>query len=101
MRLKVVSVLAALAALGSLAPFAQGGAIRYAGRQLHKGSIAAVQKTSDATGTAKGSVEDAGKATRAALKDGTATFKQDAAAAPGTAVRQTKAAAGKLWAAIW
>ena len=101
MRFKVVAVLAALAALSWCAPFAQAGAIRYAGRHLHKGSIAAVQKTSDATETAKGSVEDAGKATRAMLKDGTTTFRKDAAAAPGAAVRQTKAAAGKFWAAMW
>jgi len=101
MRLKVVSVLAALAALAWCAPFAQAGAIRYAGRQLHKGSMTAVQKTSDATEIAKGSMEDAGKATGAALKDGTSTLKKDATAAPSATVRQTKSAARKLWSAIW
>jgi len=101
MRLKVVSVLAAAIALAWTAQFAQAGAIRYAGKELHKGSIAAVQKASDATGSAAGGVEDAGKATRAALKNGRVTLGKDAASAPGTAVRGTKAAASKVWKAVW
>ena len=101
MRSKVVSVLAAMIALAWSAQFAHAGAIRYAGRELHKGSITAVQKTSDATGTAKGTVEDAGKATGAALKDGTVTVKRDAASASAAAVRETKAAVSKFRNAVW
>ena len=101
MRLKVVSVLAAIIAVAWAAQFAQAGAIRYAGRELHKGSIAAVQKTSDATGTVAGGVGDVGKATRAALKNGRVTLGKDAASGPGMAVRGTKAAASKVWKAVW
>ena len=101
MRLAIVSVLAAMIALVWLVPLAQAGAIRYAGKELQKGSVAAVQKTSDASGTAAGSVVDAGKATSAALKDGAATLGKDVVSAPGAAVRGTKAAASKIWNAVW
>ena len=101
MRLGIVTVLAAMIALACFVPPAQAGAIRYARKELHKGSVAAVQKTSDATGTAAGSVEDAGKATTAVLKDGAETFGKNVASAPGTAVRGTKAAASKIWNAVW
>ena len=101
MRLGIVTVLAAMIALPCFVPLAQAGAIRYARKELHKGSVAAVQKTSDATGTAAGSVEDAGKATSAVLEDGAATFGKGVASAPGAAVRGTKAAASKIWNAVW
>ena len=101
MRLGLVSVLAAIITLVWFVPLAQAGAIRYAGKELQKGSVAAVQKTSDATGIAAGSVEDAGKATSAALKDGAATFGKDVVSAPGAAVRGTKTAASKIWNAVW
>ena len=101
MRLRIVSVLAAMIALAWFVPLAQAGALRYAAKQIQKGSVAAVQKTSDATGTAAGSVDDAGKATGAALKDGAATFGEDVVSAPGAAVRGTKSAASKIWNAVW
>jgi hypothetical protein len=68
---------------------------------LHQGSIAAVQKTSDAAGTASGSVENAGKTARAALKNGTGALRKRAGDAPGMAVQKTKAAASKIWNAVW
>jgi len=46
-------------------------------------------------------VEDAGKATGAALKDGTVTLKRDAASAPANAVRETKTDVSKFWNAVW
>jgi hypothetical protein len=101
MRLRIVSVLANMIVLAWFVPLAQAGAIRYAGKELQKGSVAAVQKTSDATGTAAGSVEDAGKETGTALKDGVATFGKSAVSAPGAAVRGTKSAASKIWNAVW
>jgi hypothetical protein len=88
-------------ALVCFVPLAQAGAIRHAGKELQKGSVTAVQKASDATGIAAGSVEDAGKATSAALKDGAATLGKDVISAPGAAVRGTKTAASKIWNAVW
>jgi len=101
MPLRVVSVLAAMIALAWFAPLAQAGAIRYAGKELEKGSVAAVQKTSDATGAAAGSVEDAGKATGTALKEGAVSFGKGVVSAPSAAVRGTKSAASKIWNAVW
>jgi hypothetical protein len=101
MRVRVISVSAAIIALAWSVPFAHGGAIRSAAKALHQGSIAAVQKTSDAAGTASASVESAGKTARAALKNGTGALRKRAAAAPGMAVQGTKAAASKIWNAVW
>ena len=101
MRFRIVSLLPAVIALAWSVQFAQAGAIRYAGKQLHKGSIAAIQKTSDATGAAAGSVEDAGKATGTALKGGAATLRKGVVSGPGNAVRGTKAAVSRIWNAVW
>ena len=101
MRFRNISVLAALIALAAFVPSAQGGAIRFAGKELHKGSTAAVQKTSDATGAAMGSVEDAGKAARTTLENGTSVVRTNVVSAPDAAVKGTKAAAGKIWKALW
>jgi len=101
MRLRIVSLLAAMMALGWSVQFAQAGAIRYAGQQIHKGTIAAVQKTSDATGTAVGSVEDASKATGTAIKGGAATLRKGIVSAPGDSIQGTKAAATRIWRAVW
>jgi len=101
MRLRIVSVLAAVMALAWFVQFAQAGAIRYAGKQIHKGTIAAVQKTSDATDTAAGSIEDASKATGTAIKGGATTLRKSIVSAPGDAVQGTKSAAGRIWRAVW
>jgi hypothetical protein len=101
MRFGIVSILPAVIALAWPVQFAQAGAIRYAGKQLHKGSIAAVQMTSDAAGTAAGGVEDASKTAGAVVKDGAVTLGKGLVSAPGAAVRGTKAAASKAWNAVW
>jgi hypothetical protein len=101
MRFRSISVLAAVFALIPFVPSARAGAIRSAAKQLHKGSITAVQMTSDATGTAVGSVEDAGRTARTALKNGTSAARADVVSAPGAAVRGTKTAASKIWKAVW
>lgn len=101
MRLRIVSVLATLICLTWSVQCARAGVIRTAGEEIGKGSVAAAQMTADAAGTAAGSVEDAGKATGAALKDGAANFGKGVVSAPGAAVRGTKAAAGKVWKAVW
>jgi len=101
MRLRIVSFFPAMIALAWSVQFVQAGAIRYAGKQLNKGSIAAIQKTSDATGAAAGSVEDASKATGTALRGGAATLRKGVVSAPGNTIRGTKAAASKIWNAVW
>ena len=101
MRLKVFAILGASIALAWSVQSAHAGALRFAAKQLHKGSVAAVQKTSDAKGTAVANVEDAGKTARAAVKNGTALVRTDVASAPGAAVRGTQAAASRIWKAVW
>ena len=101
MRVRIISVSAAIIALAWSVPFAHAGAIRYAAKALHQGSVAAVEKTSDAAGTASAGVENAGKTAGAALKNGTVALRKGAASAPGTAVQETKTAASKFWKALW
>jgi hypothetical protein len=101
MRLRIVSISAAIVALAWSVQSAQAGAIRYAGEKVGKGSIVVAQKTADATGTAAGGVGDAGKATGAALKNSTVALGKGAASAPGMAVQGTKAAARKIWKVVW
>ena len=101
MRFRTLSILAAIIALAAVVQSARAGAIRFAAKQLHKGSITAIQKTSDAKGTAVGSVEDAGRTAHTALKSGTSVARADVASAPGAAIRGTKTAAGKIWKAVW
>lgn len=101
MQARIISVFAATIALAWSVQSAQAGAIRYTASELHKGSIAAVQKTSDAAGAVAGSVASAGKTGRAALKNGTAALRKDAASAPGQAAQATKSATGRIWKAIW
>ena len=45
--------------------------------------------------------EDAGRATRAALKNGTGVVRTDVVSAPGAAGRGTQAAASRIWKALW
>jgi len=101
LRFRTLSILAAIIAMAAFVQSAHAGAIRFAAKQLHKGSITAVQKTSDATGTAVGSVEDASRTARTALKNGTSVARNDVVSAPGAAVRETKTAASKIWSAVW
>jgi hypothetical protein len=101
MRFGSLSILAAIIAVAAFVQSAHAGAIRLAAKQLHRGSITAVQKTSDAAGTAIGSVEDAGRTARTALKNETGVARNDVVSAPGAAVRETKTAASKIWKAVW
>jgi hypothetical protein len=100
-QLRIVWVLAAIIALAWSVQFAHAGAIRYAAKALHQGCIAAVEKTPDAAGTASGTVKNATKAARAAMKNGTGTLRKTAAAAPAMAFQETKASASRLWKAVW
>jgi short subunit dehydrogenase-like uncharacterized protein len=101
MRPKVFAILGAGIALAWSVQTVRAGAIRFAAKQLHKGSITAVQRTSDAKGTAVANIENARKTTRTAVKNGTAVVRTDVASAPGAAVKETKTAAGRLRKAVW
>ncbi len=101
MRQKIVFVLGTAIALMWFVQMAQAGAIRYAGEQVGKGSAAVAQMTADAAGTAAADVQDAGKASGSALKTGATAAGKGVASAPATAVHGTRAAASKVWQAVW
>jgi hypothetical protein len=101
MRLRMVSVAAAIVALGWSVQCARAGAIRFAGEEVSKGSVAVAQVTADAAGAAAEGIGDAGKATGPVLKDGAVAVEKGAVSAPGVAARGTKAAASKVWKAVW
>ncbi len=97
----------------------QAGVIRAAGDGISKGSAAvahtttdaagaavdgvanAAQATGDAAGSAAESVASAGKTTGSAIGTGAVAVGKGAAATPGLAYRGTKAAARKVWKAVW
>lgn len=101
MHFRSLSLLAAIIALAAFVQSAHAGAIRYAAKKLRKGSISAIQKTSDAKGTAVGNVKDAGRTARVALKNESGLVRTDVVSAPGAAIRQTKTAVGTIWKAVW
>jgi len=101
MRLRLFSISAAVIALAWSVQYARAGVVRFAGEQVGKGSVAVAQVTADAAGTAAGGVADAGKATGPVLKDGAVALGKGAVSAPVVAVRGTKAAASKIWKAVW
>ena len=101
MRLRGLSILAAIIALAACVQGANAGAIRFAAKKLHKGSITAVHKTSEAKATAVGNVGDAARTARAAVRNETGVVRTNVVSAPGTALRETKTAVGMVWKAVW
>ena len=108
MRTKIFVILLSALALSWATPDAHAGAIRYAGKQIGNGSASVVQTTADAAGTAAGGVQTVGTATGSAVKTGAVDVKngalavgKGAAATPGLAARGAKAAAKRIWKAIW
>jgi len=108
MKLRMLAILLATVGFFWVAQDAHAGAIRYAGKQLGKGTVAVAQTTSDAAESAGGSVATAGKATGGALKTGTVAVGKGAKATPGlvaqgtTSIAKATASVAKgLAKAIW
>lgn len=108
MRLRVLVILLATVAFFWVAQDARAGAIRYAGKQIGKGTVAVAQTTSDAAQAAGGGVATAGKATGGALKTGAVAVGKGAKATPGviaqgtaSVAKGTASAAQRLAKAIW
>ena len=101
MRIRGLSIPAVIIALAACVQDANAGAIRFAAKKLHKGSITAIQKTSEAKATAVGNVGDAARTARTALRNETGAVRTEAVSAPGAAVSSTKTAVGMIWKAVW
>jgi hypothetical protein len=85
----MLAILVATVGFFWLAQDARAGAIRYAGKQLGKGTVAVAQTTSNAAQAAGGGVATAGKATGGALKTGTVAVGKGAKATPGLVAQGT------------
>ena len=101
MRLRLVSISAAIIALAWTVQDARAGVVRFTGEEVGKGSVAVAQKTADAAGAAAEGVGDAGKATGPVVKDGAVAVGKGAVSAPVVAVHGTKAAVSKIWKVVW
>jgi len=101
MRLRIVVILLSTLALSWVAQDAQAGAIRYTGKKIGKGSVIVAHTTADAAQTTVGGAATVGKATGGVIKTGAIAVGKGAAAAPGMAVRGTKAVAKGIAKAIW
>ena len=80
---------------------AQAGAIRYAGKQIGRGTVAVAQTTADAAQATGSGVAMAGKATGGVVKTGAAAVGNGTKATPGLVARGTKAVGKGIAKAIW
>jgi hypothetical protein len=126
MKLRVWLLILSAFLLASMAPVAKAGIIRYAGKELYKGSVkaghaaeaggadvaggaAAVgEATKDGAQAAAGDASKVGasagsviKSGLDAAKDGVVDLGKGAAQVPAVAANGTKAAAKGLWHVIW
>jgi hypothetical protein len=108
MRLRLLAVLAVALATAAMTPQAQAGAIRYAGKQVAKGTTAVASAAASGGSTVAGGVETAGKSTgnfvvkgADATADGATAVGKGVISAPGVVAHGTKAASKAVWKAIW
>lgn len=101
MRLRILAVLFGALVLSWAVQDAQAGAIRYAGKQIGKGTVAVAQTTADVAGAAGSGVATVGKATGGAAKTGVVAVGSGAKATPGLVARGTKAVGKGIAKAIW
>ena len=108
MNMKVFVILFAAAVLLLFTPQAQAGAIRYAGRQIAKGTTAVTSAAASGGATVAGGVAAAGKTTggviakgAGATAEGTVAVGHGVVAAPGAVAHATKVAGKAIWKALW
>jgi hypothetical protein len=101
MRFRILAVFLGALILFWAAQDAQAGAIRYAGKQIGKGTVVVAQTTADAAQTAGSGVATAGKATGGVVKTGAVAVGSGAKAAPGLVARGAKGLGKGIAKAIW
>ena len=101
MRLRILAVLFGALVLSWAVQDAQAGAIRYAGKQIGKGTVAVAHTTANVAGAAGSGVATVGKATGGAAKTGVVAVGSGAKATPGLVARGTKAVGKGIAKAIW
>ncbi len=101
MRFRILAVFLGALILPWAAQDAQAGALRYAGKQIGKGSVAVAQTTANAAQATGSGVATAGKATGGAVKTSAVAVGSGAKATPGLVARGTKAVGKGIAKAIW
>ena len=104
-KLKLLAIGLGALFLSWTAGYAHAGAIRYAGKQVTKGTVAAVQTTANAAGsaagTAAGGAASVGRSAGGAIQTGASTVAKGAKATPGVVAKGGKALGKKIWKAVW
>jgi predicted TIM-barrel enzyme len=101
MRRKLLATWLSGLALASVVPIAEAGLIRDAGKKIAKGPAVVAAKTKQTANAAADGMTAAGAATGKAVKTGTVDVAHAAKATPGVVGHATKAAAKKVWKAVW
>jgi hypothetical protein len=108
MRYRVLSVLAVAAGLALWTPGAQAGAVRYAGKQITKGTAAVASAAASGGSAVAGGVVSAGQSTKGAVAtaadavgDGAVAVAKGATATPGLVAHGTSKAARAVWHKVW
>ena len=105
MKWKLVAIGLSALVLSWTAGYAHAGAVRYAGKQITKGTVAVAQTTANAAGSAVGTAGNGaatvGKTTGGALQTGASAVAKGAKATPGLAAKGGKALGKKIWKTIW
>ncbi len=87
------------------AAYAHGGALRYAGKQITKGTVVAAQTTANAAGsaagTAAGGAASVGRSAGGAIQTGASAVAKGAEGTPSLAAKGGKALGKKIWKAVW
>ncbi len=101
MRRKLLATWLSGLALASVVPVAEAGLIRDAGKKIAKGQAVVAAKTKQTANAAADGMVAAGAATGKAVKTGAVDAAQAAKATPVVVGHATKAAAKKVWKAVW
>ena len=101
MRFRIFAILLTVLVFSWAAQYAQAGVIRFAGKQLGKGSVAVANATVSGGQAAAGGVATAGRTTGGAIKAGAVAVADGAKATPGLVARGSKAAGKGIVKAIW
>lgn len=108
MRYRVFAAIAVAAGLALWAPGVQAGAVRYAGKEIAKGSTAVASAAASGGATVAGGVASAGHSTKGAMSgpasavgNGATTVAKGVVATPGVVARGSKSAAKTIWHGIW
>lgn len=101
MRLKLLIFSLGLMVMSLSAQIARAGAIRYAGKEIAKGTSGIAATAATGGEAVAGGVATVGKVTGGAVKTGGTATVRGMEATPGVVAHGTKTVAKKIWKAVW